>query len=158
MRLSILVVTTGAIVWTQPLGTAGLNAYGHAYSRPHDFTASEYAQIASKFAVFTVEKNHAADVYGNTVRPCPPALPAAVLFWPSRRATRGCSLPRNDRQRARSGFSTRQLTLQPTPVLAERVAAVHVQLDRRDRRHGPEDQGDQRKRQGAHVLELGHPL
>jgi hypothetical protein len=44
----------------------GLNAYGHAYSRPDDFTAAQYAKIASDFSIFTVEKDHAVNVYGNS--------------------------------------------------------------------------------------------
>jgi hypothetical protein len=43
----------------------GLNAYGHAYSRPHDFTPAQFDSIATDFSLFTVEKCHAADVYGN---------------------------------------------------------------------------------------------
>ena len=43
----------------------GLHAYGHAYSRPDDFTPAQYAEIVKRFTVFTVEKDHAASVYGN---------------------------------------------------------------------------------------------
>jgi hypothetical protein len=42
-----------------------LNAYGHAYSRPNDFTAAQYTKITSDFKIFTVEKEHAVNVYGN---------------------------------------------------------------------------------------------
>ncbi len=42
-----------------------INAYGHAYSRPLDFSPQQYQEIASRFSVFTVEKAHAASVYGN---------------------------------------------------------------------------------------------
>jgi|TARA_B110000208_G_scaffold13126_1_gene16051 hypothetical protein len=45
--------------------TSALHAYGHAYSRPNDFTPAQYAQIAARFEIFTVEKDHAASVYGN---------------------------------------------------------------------------------------------
>jgi len=48
-----------------------LNAYGHAYSRPNDFTATQYDQIAKRFSIFTVEKDHAAAVYGNKTAPRP---------------------------------------------------------------------------------------
>merc|ERR1711865_4120 len=47
-----------------------LNAYGHAFSRPNDFTDAQYQAIASNFTVFTVEKDTAASVYGNgTTKP-----------------------------------------------------------------------------------------
>ena len=49
----------------------GLKAYGHAYSRPNDFTADQFAQIAASFPLFTVEKAHAASVYGNASAPPP---------------------------------------------------------------------------------------
>lgn len=43
-----------------------LNAYGHAFGvRPHDFTEGQYSSIARRFPIFTVEKNHAAEMYGN---------------------------------------------------------------------------------------------
>ena len=45
-------------------GAGALSAYGHAYSRPGDFSESQIAQIARRFDVFTVEKGCAADVYG----------------------------------------------------------------------------------------------
>jgi hypothetical protein len=49
-----------------------LNAYGHAYGvRPNDFTAAEYAAIAGRFRIFTVEKDHARAVYGNESAPPP---------------------------------------------------------------------------------------
>ena len=44
--------------------SAALHAYGHAYSRPDDFTDAQIAQIASTFEVFTVEKSTAENVYG----------------------------------------------------------------------------------------------
>ena len=48
------------------LGSASaLHAYGHAYQDPGDFSAAQYAAIAAKFPVFTVEKRHANAVYGN---------------------------------------------------------------------------------------------
>lgn len=31
-----------------------LHAYGHAYSRPDDFTAAQLAEVASRFQIFTV--------------------------------------------------------------------------------------------------------
>lgn len=48
-----------------------LNAYGHAFSRPSDFTPAEYAQIARFFPIFTVEKDHAQAVYGNATASAP---------------------------------------------------------------------------------------
>jgi len=44
---------------------SGLHAYGHAYSRPDDFTPDQFAEVARRFAVFTVEKAMAQNVYGN---------------------------------------------------------------------------------------------
>ena len=43
---------------------AALRAYGHAYSRPDDFTDAQIAEIASRFEVFTVEKSTAENKYG----------------------------------------------------------------------------------------------
>ena len=51
--------------------TVALRAYGHAFSRPHDFSATQYEQVVARFPVFTVEKNHAAALYGNASRPAP---------------------------------------------------------------------------------------
>jgi hypothetical protein len=45
--------------------------YGHAYQTPGDFSADDYAEIAAKFPVFTVEKRHAPAVYGNASLPYP---------------------------------------------------------------------------------------
>lgn len=49
----------------------GLHAYGHAFSRPNDFTPAQYADIAKMFPVFTVEKAMAQAVYGNHSAPAP---------------------------------------------------------------------------------------
>ena len=46
-------------------GVLSLRAYGHAYQAPGDFTDAQYASIAARFPVFTVEKRHAWGVYGN---------------------------------------------------------------------------------------------
>ena len=46
-------------------GVSALHAYGHAYQTPGDFTDAQYASIAARFPVFTVEKRHASGVYGN---------------------------------------------------------------------------------------------
>lgn len=46
-----------------PVCTA-IRAYGHAFSRPTDFTKDEITAVASKFEVFTVEKGSASNVYG----------------------------------------------------------------------------------------------
>lgn len=54
-----------------PALVSSLNAYGHAYSRPNDFTANEYDLIGRKFSIFTVEKDHAASLYGNASAPKP---------------------------------------------------------------------------------------
>ena len=48
-----------------PGGATALLAYGHAYQSPGDFTETEYASIAARFPVFTVEKRHASRIYGN---------------------------------------------------------------------------------------------
>ena len=41
-----------------------LHAYGHAYSRPHDFTDAQISAVAARFEIFTVEKGSAQDIYG----------------------------------------------------------------------------------------------
>lgn len=51
-----------AVSASQPL-------YGHAYNAPGDFSDAQYAQIASTFPLFTVEKRHAWGVYGNASAP-----------------------------------------------------------------------------------------
>ena len=53
---------------------ASLRAYGHAYQAPGDFTPSQYATIASRYPIFTIEKRHAWGVYGNAS--APPGSPA----------------------------------------------------------------------------------
>ena len=59
-------------MWKVGAGLISLRPYGHAYGvRPHDFTPDQYEAIASRFEVFTVEKFHAADVYGNASAPAP---------------------------------------------------------------------------------------
>jgi hypothetical protein len=45
-------------------GAAALSAYGHAYSRPGDFSDSQIEALARRFPVFTVEKGVAQNVYG----------------------------------------------------------------------------------------------
>ena len=41
-----------------------LHAYGHAYSRPADFSDEEIRQVADRFEIFTVEKGCAVQKYG----------------------------------------------------------------------------------------------
>lgn len=50
---------------------AGLTVfqYGHAFKEPYDYTDEEIQQIASRFAVFTVEKRHAYRTYGDSNEP-----------------------------------------------------------------------------------------
>ena len=43
--------------------------YGHAFQTPGDFTEPEYAFIAATYPIFTVEKRHAAGVYGDPSAP-----------------------------------------------------------------------------------------
>ena len=57
--------------WLLCLPSVALQRYGHAYSRPDDFTPDQYASIARLFPIFTVEKAHAANVYGNASAPAP---------------------------------------------------------------------------------------
>lgn len=45
---------------------AALRAYGHAYQAPGDFTDEQYKTIAHRFHIFTVEKRHAFQIYGNS--------------------------------------------------------------------------------------------
>jgi len=55
-----------------PFLSEALSPYGHAFGvRPHDFTDDEYVAIAGNFSLFTVEKLHAAEVYGNASAPAP---------------------------------------------------------------------------------------
>lgn len=64
LRRSVLAVALCSAVLAIP--ACALHAYGHAYGpRPYDFNDDQYAAIASKFEIFTVEKAHAAAVYGN---------------------------------------------------------------------------------------------
>jgi len=51
--------------------TNSILQYGHAYNVPGDFTSEEYATIASTFPIFTVEKRHAYEIYGNSSAPYP---------------------------------------------------------------------------------------
>jgi hypothetical protein len=51
--------------------THSLQQYGHAYNVPGDFTSAEYATIASTFPIFTIEKRHAYEIYGNSSAPYP---------------------------------------------------------------------------------------
>ena len=61
--LSVLcLVPVFVLLLVQP-GQA-LHAYGHAYSRPHDFTNAQISAVAARFKVFTVEKSCAQDIYG----------------------------------------------------------------------------------------------
>ena len=64
--------TLSVVLCCLPSFVSCLNAYGHAYSRPDDFTLEQYAAIGKRFDIFTVEKDHAAAVYVG------PPLPIAV--------------------------------------------------------------------------------
>ena len=57
--------TLSAFLLFLPVGCHSLRAYGHAYQSPADFTDDEYAIIAERFSIFTVEKRHAMGIYGN---------------------------------------------------------------------------------------------
>jgi beta-D-xylosidase 4 len=52
-----------------PPGGASVLPYGHAFSDPDDFSAAQYDFIARTFPLFTVEKRHAAAVYGDASAP-----------------------------------------------------------------------------------------
>jgi len=70
--LPFALLTIALIAMDSSNHVSGLHAYGHAYGpRPLDFTPGQYAAIASRFAIFTVEKDHAAAVYGNISAPPP---------------------------------------------------------------------------------------
>ena len=61
----MLAVLAAAVLISAVPGTAGaLHAYGHAFSRPDDFTHSQIAAVASRFEIFTVEKGTAENHYG----------------------------------------------------------------------------------------------
>ena len=47
-----------------PRTATALHPYGHAFSRPTDFTDAQISAVASHFEVFTVEKASGADKYG----------------------------------------------------------------------------------------------
>ena len=70
MKKQTLALVLAWAACAQP-GTLALHAYGHAYSRPNDFSTAQYAALAADFEVFTVEKEHAKAVYGNASRPAP---------------------------------------------------------------------------------------
>lgn len=59
-------LAAAAAITTAPgASSPGIGRYGHAFSRPNDFTPAQYHAVAATFSVFTVEKAHAANVYGN---------------------------------------------------------------------------------------------
>lgn len=60
--LRLLLLLTAAVGGLP--GVRALHAYGHAYSRPADFTDEQIRQVAERFEVFTVEKGCAAQKYG----------------------------------------------------------------------------------------------
>ena len=62
-RCCAVAAAVAAAVLIAPPAEA-LHAYGHAYSRPDDFTDAQITAIASRFEVFTVEKATAGKVYG----------------------------------------------------------------------------------------------
>lgn len=51
--------------------THSILQYGHAFNVPGDFTSGEYTRIAATFPIFTVEKRHAYEIYGNASAPYP---------------------------------------------------------------------------------------
>ena len=53
-----------ALLLAQLPTAAALHAYGHAFSRPGDFSDAQIAAIARRFQVFTVEKSTAESAYG----------------------------------------------------------------------------------------------
>lgn len=61
---SLVAALAAGTLLAPPPPAAALHPYGHAFSRPGDFTAEQITAIASRFEVFTVEKSTAADVYG----------------------------------------------------------------------------------------------
>jgi hypothetical protein len=61
---SLVAALAAGTLLASPPPAAALHPYGHAFSRPGDFTAEQITAIASRFEVFTVEKSTAADVYG----------------------------------------------------------------------------------------------
>jgi hypothetical protein len=61
MRACATLLALAAVL---PPPAAALRAYGHAYSRPDDFSDDQIAAIASRFEVFTVEKSTDTNKYG----------------------------------------------------------------------------------------------
>jgi hypothetical protein len=60
----LLVLAAAVLISAVPGTTGALHAYGHAFSRPDDFTHSQIAAVASRFEIFTVEKGTAENHYG----------------------------------------------------------------------------------------------
>ena len=60
----LLVLAAALLISAVPGTTGALHAYGHAFSRPDDFTHSQIAAVASRFEIFTVEKGTAENHYG----------------------------------------------------------------------------------------------
>lgn len=72
MGISQLPLLAGALLcMLLVVPSNALHAYGHAYSRPDDFTPAQLAEVASRFPIFTVEKCTAANVYGNASAKAP---------------------------------------------------------------------------------------
>jgi hypothetical protein len=46
-----------AVAATLVYEVSALNAYGHAFSRPNDFTDTQITALATSFKIFTVEKD-----------------------------------------------------------------------------------------------------
>ena len=55
MGISQLPLLAGALLcMLLVVPSNALHAYGHAYSRPDDFTPAQLAEVASRFPIFTV--------------------------------------------------------------------------------------------------------
>eukprot|EP01052_Picozoa_sp_SAG31_P015115 SAG31_NODE_962_length_10731_cov_4.198552_6_plen_463_part_00 len=63
-RRPAALVLCAAVLVAAAAPAHSLHAYGHAYSRPLDFTDSQIQQIAARFEIFTVEKGSATSTYG----------------------------------------------------------------------------------------------
>ena len=69
--LSVAVMSRLALFALLSSPAVALHAYGHAYARPNDFTASQFKAIATDFEIFTEEKEMAVNVYGTKGAPAP---------------------------------------------------------------------------------------
>ena len=86
MRACAALLALAAVL---PPPAAALRAYGHAYSRPDDFSDDQIAAIASRFEVFTVEKSTAT----NKCESFPPVSFSSGIILTGSPGSPACCLP-----------------------------------------------------------------